>query len=133
VSSVQGELRLQLSEQGADEERLEQLTSYLREELLQLDVLDVTAPAAGAAPPGARAIDPAVVGQLVVSLGPHAAVTLRAAVAAIRRWLRPGGVSRSVRLEIDGDVLELSEATLRDQDRLVEFFVSRHAPGDGAR
>jgi hypothetical protein len=33
-----GELRVQLSEDGADAERLDGLTSFLRQELLQVDV-----------------------------------------------------------------------------------------------
>lgn len=71
-------------------------------------------------------------GELVVKFGPNAAAALGAVVSAIRRWLGRGG-RRTVRLEIDGDVLELSEATAEDQDRLVAFFVSRHAPGGGAQ
>ena len=34
-------------------------------------------------------------------------------------WLARGDESRTVRMEIDGDVLELSEATAADQDRLI--------------
>ena len=40
---MDGELRLHLSEEGADAERLAVLTGYLRAELLQLDVEDVSA------------------------------------------------------------------------------------------
>jgi hypothetical protein len=36
-----------------------------------------------------------------------------------------------VRLEIGGDVLELSEATTADQRRLVDLLVIRHAGWDG--
>ena len=54
-------------------------------------------------------------------------------VSAIRDWLRRGdGTRRTVRLEIDGDALELSQASAADQERLVELFVSRHATGQGA-
>ena len=44
---MDGQLRLQLAEEGADEERLDELTGFLRQELLQLDVDDVTALPAG--------------------------------------------------------------------------------------
>jgi hypothetical protein len=52
-------------------------------------------------------------------------------VAVIREWLtRTPGPVRTVRLELAGDVLELSQASAVEQDRLVELFVSRHAsPG----
>ena len=124
------ELRLQLSEEGADPERLASLTGYLRAELLQLDVEDVTAPQAGAAPPGSRAFDVAAVGALLVALG-QSADGLRAVVSAIRDWLRRGeGTGRTVRLELDGDALELSQASAADQERLIELFVSRHATGE---
>jgi hypothetical protein len=39
----------------------------------------------------------------------------------------PGDRGRAVRLEIGGDVLELSEASLAEQDRLVSLFVDRHS------
>lgn len=122
-------LRVQLSEDGADAERLAGLTGFLRQELLQLDVDDVTALRAGEPPPGTRAFDVALVGGLLVTLS-HSVGALRAVVSAIQTWLQRGeGARRSVRLEIGGDVLELSEATAADQDRLVGFFLSRHATG----
>ena len=77
------ELRLQLSEDGADAERLAVLTGYLRAELLQLDVDNVTALEAGAPPPGSRAFDVAIVGALLVALG-QSAEGLRSVVSAIR-------------------------------------------------
>lgn len=121
------ELRLQLSESGADAERLDTLTGYLRQELAELDVGGVTALRAGPPPPGARAIDAIAIGGLVVTLT-KSALGLRTVVAAIRGWLSQGdGSKRTVRIELDGDVLELSEVTEKEQGRLIELFVSRHA------
>ena len=125
-----GELRLQLSEDGADVERLAALTGYLRAELLQLDVDDVTALPAGEPPPGARVFGVSTVGALLIALG-QSADGLRSVVSAIGDWLRRGdGTRRSVRLELDGDALELSQASAADQERLIELFVSRHATGE---
>lgn len=124
-----GELRLQFSEEGADAERLAVLTGYLRAELLRLDVEDVTTLQAGEAPPGARAVGVAAAGALLVSLD-QSAEALRSVVSAIRDWLRRGGgTRRTVRLELDGDALELSQASAADQERLIELFISRHAAG----
>jgi hypothetical protein len=124
------ELRLRLAEDGADSERLASLTGFLRQELLQLDVEDVTALRTGPPPPGARAFDVAAVGGLLVSLS-SSAEGLRAVVSAIRRWLARGdGIRRTVRLEIGGDALELSEATAADQERLIDVFIRRHAAPD---
>jgi hypothetical protein len=125
-----GELRLHLSEDGADAERVDALTGFLRQELLQLEVEDVTGLRAGEPPPGSRAFDVAAVGGLLISLG-GSAEGVRAVVLAVRKWLaRGGGTRRTVRLEIGGDALELSEATAADQDRLVDLFVRRHAARD---
>jgi hypothetical protein len=130
---VDGELRLQLVEEGADAERLAALTGYLRGELLQLDVEDVTALQAGEPPPGSRAFDVATVGALLIALG-QSAEGLRSVVFAIRDWLRRGeGTQRTVRLELDGDALELSQASTADQAQLIELFVARHTRGEGVQ
>ena len=130
--AMDSELRLQLSEEGADAERLSILTGYLRTDLLRLDVDDVTAPRTGQAPPGARAFDVSTVGALLVSLS-QSVDSLQSVVSAISDWLRRGqGTPRKVRLELGGDTLELSQASPADQERLIELFVSRHAAGGGS-
>jgi hypothetical protein len=127
---VADELRVQLDEKGADDQRLDILTGYLRRELLAFDVQDVTTPSGGTPPPGSRAVDMAAIGGLLVTLG-KSTDGLRAVVAAVRNWLaRDSTATRSVRLEIGGDVLELSDATVADQDRLVALFISRHSVAD---
>jgi len=130
-AAVGGELRLRVSEDGADAERLDALTGYLRQELLQLDVEDVSPLPAGEAPPGSRAFDPVAVGGLLVTLS-RSAEGLRAVLLAVRKWMGRGdGTRRTVRLEMGGDVLELSEATATDQERLVDVFVRRHPVDTG--
>ena len=129
---MDGQLRLQLSEQGADAERLAVMTGYLRAELLRLDVEDVRALPAGEVPPGARAFGADTVGALLVALG-QSAEGLQSVVSVIREWLRRGErTGRSVRLELGGDALELSQASAADQERLIELFIRRHATGEGA-
>ena len=127
---MSGELRLQMSEDGADAQRLAVLTGYLRAELLQLDVEDVTALPAGEPPPGARVFGVATVGALLVALG-QSAEGLRSVVSVISDWLRRGdGTRRTVRLELNGDALELSQASAADQERLISLFISRHTGGE---
>ena len=125
---------VQLDEEGADAERLDALTGRLRQELLRLDVDDVRRAAGGPAPDGARAVDAAAIGALVVSLG-STAVGLKEVVTVVRGWLSRGdGVKRTVKIQIDGDTLELSEVSAAEQDRLVALFVDRHGSGStGAR
>jgi hypothetical protein len=130
---MDGQLRIQVSEDGADAERLDTLTRYLRRDLIELDVDNVTALAAGPPPAGARAIDATAVGGLIVALG-NSADGLRAVVAAIQSWLGRGGTRRTVRLELGGDALELSQASAADQERLIGLFISRHLdPPPGGR
>jgi len=66
------------------------------------------------------------VGQLVVAmLGTQG---LAGVVSAVLGWLGRGhDAPRTVRLEIAGDVLELSGASSEEQDRLVEMFLTRHS------
>jgi hypothetical protein len=127
---MDGELRLQLSEEGADPGRLAVLTGYLRTELLRLDIEDVKPVPAGQAPPGARAFGADAVGALLVDLG-QSVTALHSVIAAVRDWLSRGhATGRAVRLELGGDALELSQASAADQELLIELFVRRHAPGE---
>jgi hypothetical protein len=127
---LDGTLQLRLYEKCADAERLDLLTGFLRRELLELDVADVTTLSAGEPPAGTRAFDFAAVGGLLVTLG-QSAQGLRTIISTIRTWMARGETSaRSVRLEIDGDVLELSEVTAADQERLITLFVSKHSTND---
>ncbi|MEV4344639.1 hypothetical protein AB0J83_09205 [Actinoplanes sp. NPDC049596] len=121
------DLRLYLGEDGADAERLDRLTGQVRDQLRQLDVDDVARLAADEVPPdGARAIDVETVGALLVMLG-NSASALNEVVGVIRGWLGRGdGTRRTVRLELGGDVLELSEASEADQKRLIDHFLSEH-------
>jgi hypothetical protein len=125
-------LRLQLTEEGADPERLEALTGFLRQELLRLDIDDVARIPVGEPPSGSRGLGAVAVGGLLVGLG-SAAKGLAAVISAIESWLsRSAGSHRHVRLEIAGDMLELSDAAAADQDRLIELFISKHASGEEA-
>lgn len=63
------ELRLQLSEVGADAERPAVLTGYLQEEFVQLDADDVTVPQASEAAPDVRVVAVAAVGAPLAALG----------------------------------------------------------------
>jgi hypothetical protein len=82
---VDTELRLQLSEEGTDAERLAVLTGYVRSELLQLDVEDVRALPAGEPPPGTRAFGVDTVGALLIALSGFSALTI------LKLW--PSGIT----------------------------------------
>jgi len=125
MSSV---LSVYLSEEGADPERLDALSRYLRSELIELDVENVTALPAGPPPPGTRSGTLAVIGGLLVNLG-DVADGLTSVVSALRAWLNRGEqAGRTVRLELDDDVLEISQPSAAQTEKLIELFISRHQP-----
>jgi hypothetical protein len=112
-----------LGEPDADPERLQRLTEGVRAELLELDVDNVETVRAGEAPPGARAIDMAAVGALLVSLG-GSTEALTQMVNAVRAWVgRGGGAARSVEMTVGDKTLRIANASVDQQDRLIEEFV----------
>jgi hypothetical protein len=72
---AEGPLQLQVEiglEPDADAAELDEETLELRQELLELDVNAVERPAAGPPPEGARAIELALLGTLLVTAGQEA-------------------------------------------------------------
>ncbi|MET8244037.1 hypothetical protein ABZV31_06135 [Streptomyces sp. NPDC005202] len=127
---MENQLQILLSEEGAEAERVEKLTGYLREELLRLDVDDVTALPGEEVPPGARAADVTQIGALLVSLG-GAATALNQVMAVVRDWWGRCRDSRpTLSLTMDGDVLEISEATPEQVAEAFDVFLRRHSAAE---
>ncbi len=123
---MSAELRLGVVEDGADNERLEGLSLQLRRELLGLDVASVEPDRSGTAPEGTRGGLVAMAGVLVVSLQPTVQA-VAGVIATVRDWMRRTGGNRTVKIEIGGDVLELTGASDQVQQRLVDDWIKRHA------
>ena len=120
---VQVGVRVGAGEQ-ADDAELAELAMGLRQELLALDVARVDLASAGPAPAGTRGGDALAVGALIVSLAASSGL-LGAMVDAVASWVaRPG--QRSARLELDGDVLEVTGVSTREQHRLIQTWIDRH-------
>jgi hypothetical protein len=113
-----------------DEEHRAWLAGQLREELLELDVERVDPAAAAEVPPGARGAAWAGVGAWLVSIVSSSGA-LADVVETIRAWLRRGE-GRSVRLELEGDVLELTGVSSEQQQQLIEAWLERHGGADGS-
>jgi hypothetical protein len=107
----------------AEAEEVAEATLQLRRELLDLDVEAVALARAGEPPPGTRAVDFIALGTLVVTIANSG--VLNAVVAAIRSWLG-GRTQRSVKLQLGGDVLELTGMSSEEQRRLADAWISRH-------
>ena len=109
----------------ADAEELAGLAVDLREQLLELDIERVDPATAGQAPPGTRAGEIFVAGALTVMLALSQKL-LTALTETVQSWVSRGG-GRSVKLELDGDVLEVTGITRRDQRELIQAWIDRHA------
>lgn len=108
----------------AGPEEVEELTSRLRRELLELDVEAVELARSGPAPPGTKAVDVLAIGGLIISLAKSS--VLSNVVKTVQQWLGRDG-RRSVEIQMDGDVLKLTGASDEEQRRLVDAWISRHA------
>lgn len=109
---------------GTDGDELERLARSLSIELLELDVDAVELVPAGPAPDDARAVEALVLGALVVRLA-RRSEGLATLVRSVRGWLATDA-ARRVRIELDGDVLELTGASDAERDRVVDAWIARH-------
>ena len=115
---------VRLDEREADASRIDALHRNVLEELRQVDDLEV-ATTRIFGPPGTRAVDVAAMSSLAIAVLGSGGLT--ALVASLRGWLgRERGTPRTVRLEIDGDVIVLSGGSSAEEQRLLDLFVSRH-------
>ena len=121
------EVMIRVAERGGDGERVDAVARLLRRRLEEIDGVRLSVFSADELPEGARGVDVVVVGAIVATLG-DLATHLVPMIAGIREWLdRAPQTPRSVWVELGGDALELSNATVAQQDQLVELFVRRHA------
>lgn len=120
-----GELTVEVSATAdTDDEELAQLTNRLRDELLRLDVDAVSSARGGEAPDSSKGVGLLAAGGLVVRFALRQDL-LRSIIDGIRSWLGRQH-ARSVKLTLDGDLLELTGVSSAEQDRLVELWVMRH-------
>jgi hypothetical protein len=125
MSEPPGALRLEIGlAPDADAEELDGAASQLRSELLELDVDEVEKVPGAAPPPGARGIEAVLLGTLAVEAGRGA---IEAVVQTIKSWVSRGTASRTVKVTLDGDCIELTSVSDEDQQRLIESFLARHA------
>jgi hypothetical protein len=106
------QLTVRVVDDDADAQELERLTAVLRTELLELDVLAAEPETGEAPPPDARAVLSFALGGLVISFA--GMELLGALVGAVTAWLQRDQ-SRSVKLGIEGDVLELTGVATGEQ------------------
>jgi hypothetical protein len=115
------DIQLDLALAGADAEELDEATRDLQRELAEL--VDVARPAGSEPPDGARAVEVAALGSLVMKVG-------SAAVAPVARvlqaWLaRRSG--RTIKLTLGDDSIEISGGSAAYQQQMIETFLRARA------
>jgi Caspase domain len=127
-------LVLRIGDEHDDREELSGLTAALRQELLDLDVQAADQPSGGPAPLSSRAFEVAALGTLVITIAKSE--LLAAIVGAVTVWLK-NRQQRTVKIEVDGDVLELTGLPTKERQQLTEEWLHRHAtaqrPAAGTR
>jgi Effector Associated Constant Component 1 len=126
---VDGVLSLRLvlePDPESDPEVRERLIRQLRAELSELDVESADLAAGGPAPDNAKAADPVSLGAIVVALSASGGV-FTSVVETLRDWLGRHSGRHRIAVTIDGDTIELEQATAAQQDELVRAYVHRHS------
>jgi hypothetical protein len=108
----------------SDAEEMADLAGRLHAELLGVDAASVAPLTAEAAPEGAKGLG-TLGGWLLVQFGTLDG--LRAVVAAVRGWASRTG--RTVEVSIGGDVLKVTAVTSQQQEKIIDAWLTRHAPG----
>ena len=118
-------LRVAVSEDGADPERLDTMARHLREELVAVPETEVVAALGGTAPAGTRGLDIVAAGGLVVSI--LSSDYLWTIVSGIRSWLRRGE-PRGAPSASSWMATSSSSSRRRRPSRTgsIELFVARH-------
>jgi hypothetical protein len=109
----------------SDAEELADLAGGLRAELLGVDAASVAPLTAAAAPVGAKGLDGTLAGWLLVQFGTPDG--LRAVMAAVGLWT--SRTRRTVEVSIDGDPLKVTGVTSQQQEKIIDAWLARHAPG----
>jgi hypothetical protein len=108
---------------ASDPEEIVELARQLQEELLELDVIRVESIAV-TMPPGSKGGEAMSIGALVIGFVASSRL-LGAITSIVQSWLTRAG-ERSVKLDLDGDILEVRGISSREQSELVRRWIDRH-------
>jgi hypothetical protein len=119
-----------LSDPSMDPAEVDALTRALRAEILEVDEVDrVEQVSAGPAPPGAKGLDVAAIGSLVVGLTPGLQAVSKV-IDVVRTWLsNRAGSAPPLQMTV-GDRSITVRADKEQQDALVAAFIAALADRD---
>lgn len=107
------------------DEELAGLCKDLREEILDLDVEDVSLAECGPAPRGAKGQSSSSIDTLLVTLSNSAVIV--ALVGLLQSWIRRGA-GRHVILRLGQDVIEVRNGSSEQETLLVKSWLDHHDP-----
>jgi hypothetical protein len=119
-------MRLQLTGSALYDDELAELTRSLRQQVLSINVDDVVPEAAAPAPAGAKAVESAALGALIVSMAPSVTA---AVVDVVCSWLKRQ--TADVEVLIDGQQLRGSLSAAQ-RDAIVAAYLLRVTGRAGA-
>jgi hypothetical protein len=111
--------------EDSDEREVADLGGRLRADLRQTPATRIEAVSAGSAPPGAKGLELLALGHFVVEIA-RSVPALRDVIAVLRDYVVRQPV-RSVKISLDGDVLEVTAASGEEQRRLIDAWIAQHA------
>lgn len=116
------------AEEDLDSEDVHDLTTKLREQLLELgDIETVNFKAAEQVPEHTKDGGAVSLGALIVTLAASGGV-FTSLIGMLQAWLTTHE-RRSVVLEIDGDKVEVKGITSKEQKKLIDVWINRHKRG----
>ena len=126
MSAPRNQISLRISgHDDADPSELAREVLNLRSELLALDIDSVDAPAAGPAPPGSKGSVAEVAGTLLLTMQ-QSVPLISALVGALHDWISRDA-ARSVKIELDGQSIDVAGITADQQERLIQAFLDHPA------
>ncbi|HKR49805.1 MAG TPA: hypothetical protein VJT72_09545 [Pseudonocardiaceae bacterium] len=108
-----------------DPEAGERLARRLRAEIAELDVESVRPVPGATAPDGAKGTDAVTLGAIVVALSASGGV-FTVLIDTVRDWLGRSSARHRVSVTIDGDTIELEQASAAERRDLVDAYIRRH-------
>ena len=118
------ELQVVVTDAGQDPDAVAESAVQLRQELAELDVDAVEPATGGEVPEGAKGVELVALGALVVKLI-RSRHLIGQVVEVVRDWATRNA-AQSVRIELDGDVLEITEASVAERQAVIDTWVRRH-------
>lgn len=111
-----------LPDRDEDAEQLDDLTTMLREELLELDVAAVEPMMHDQPPENTKGVVAVLGGWLAIHFGPAG---LRAVVNAVVAWA--GRTGKTVEITLNGNTLKLTGTSADVQSRIIDEFFARQS------